>query len=357
MLRISQIWAILESHMPRDTWVSINKIYELVERNVELEAEDYTPAAPGATEPKWRRNVRNTLQHRKTSGHLLWDNAGRYALPTAATVEAPITKNQHSDAGNDSKLTILQAVDIVLRRFNRPAHHSEIYQAIVEAGLYDFGAQSPSDFVGRRMREHIAPHSTTPRYVKVAAATYTLAETALPQEQRGRANRRNSARWSNVILTAQEELDLILTRQRERAEEQGAFDPTNLWDARIRTVAAIVRRQGQAEFRNGLLAAYGRYCAVTGCDVEQALEAAHIYPYEGERSNDLTNGILLRADIHTLFDLGLLTIDDQYRVELAHSLLNSSYNELHGKPMRLPESDSLHPSKLALRARRELMGN
>ena len=47
---------------------------------------------------------------------------------------------------------------------------------------------------------------------------------------------------------------------------------------------------------------------MTGCDVVQALDAAHISPYLGDQSNHVTNGVLLRADIHTLFDLQLFDL-------------------------------------------------
>ena len=48
--------------------------------------------------------------------------------------------------------------------------------------------------------------------------------------------------------------------------------------------------------------AYGGRCAITGYDVEEALQAAHIVPYLGPQSNTVNNGLLLRADVHNLFD-------------------------------------------------------
>ena len=70
-----------------------------------------------------------------------------------------------------------------------------------------------------------------------------------------------------------------------------------------------MRRRGQSVFRKQLLAAYNGQCAITRCDVEDVLEAAHIISYKGEETNHIGNGLLLRADIHTLFDLGLLAVD------------------------------------------------
>jgi predicted restriction endonuclease len=71
---------------------------------------------------------------------------------------------------------------------------------------------------------------------------------------------------------------------------------------RTRIEADILRRQGRGEFRRGLLDIYNRRCAITGCDAIPTLEAAHIRTYKGSDDDAMRNGILLRADIHTLFD-------------------------------------------------------
>lgn len=69
------------------------------------------------------------------------------------------------------------------------------------------------------------------------------------------------------------------------------------------TLQAIKTRRGQPEFRKSLIAAYQGQCCVTGCAVESVLEAAHIIPHAQESDYKVTNGLLLRADIHTLYDL------------------------------------------------------
>lgn len=133
-------------------------------------------------------------------------------------------------------------------------------------------------------------------------------------------------------------------------QEEECFDPKNVEDARARIVTSIVRRQGQPEFRRQLLAAYGGKCSITKFDVPEALEAAHIVPYRGVKTNCLANGILLRADIHTLFDLYRLSIcPENYMVKLSPELLDTSYKELHGLRITLPVSKDAYPSKDALR--------
>lgn len=120
-------------------------------------------------------------------------------------------------------------------------------------------------------------------------------------------------------------------------------------DARRRVVSSIVNRQGQGSFRQSLITAYNSKCAITGYDAIDALEAAHIMPYRGPHSNVVRNGLLLRSDIHTLFDLRKITISPEYRVILHPDLINTCYNELNGKKIALPANRSDWPSPQALR--------
>jgi hypothetical protein len=110
----------------------------------------------------------------------------------------------------------------------------------------------------------------------------------------------------------------------------------------------LLARPGQGKFRDGLIEAYGRRCAVTGCDAVDALEAAHIEPYCESLSNCLPNGLLLRADIHRLFDLDLIGIEpiEPYaRIRLSPELLNTSYRDLDGRTLSVPVDESLRPCK------------
>ncbi|MCW5691259.1 MAG: HNH endonuclease [Pseudolabrys sp.] len=124
------------------------------------------------------------------------------------------------------------------------------------------------------------------------------------------------------------------------------FDPDSIDDQRERSFRAICVRRGQAEFRASLLEAYGRRCAITGCAVEDVLEAAHITPYLGPLTNHVTNGLLLRSDLHTLFDCGLLAVEPEARkVVIAETLSSSSYAKLNGRLLRAPKKETESPSK------------
>lgn len=126
--------------------------------------------------------------------------------------------------------------------------------------------------------------------------------------------------------------------------------PLSLKDARIRIEKAIVVRQGSGAFREAILGAFGGRCAISDYDVEEGLEAAHIVPYRGVHTNEITNGLLLRADLHTLFDRGLLTIDPiSLRVQIADKLLDSSVGAINGQALRLPEQPHRWRDALSLR--------
>jgi len=140
-----------------------------------------------------------------------------------------------------------------------------------------------------------------------------------------------------------------LEQETKAAEASGSFAPTDGVDERQRVLAAIVRRRGQPAFRKALLDAYGGCCAMTGCNVVDALEAAHIRPYSGQASSVVSNGLLLRADIHTLFDLYLIAVDpSSFRIYLAPALRSSSYSDLEGRQLGTPVSANLTASKGSL---------
>jgi len=97
----------------------------------------------------------------------------------------------------------------------------------------------------------------------------------------------------------------------------------------------IRARRGQHRFRRALLDLYENKCAITGHGPIDVLEAAHIQPHAEEGRNSVDNGLLLRADIHTLFDLRLLWVEPgSLTVRIAPSLQDSPYSELDGKQLK-----------------------
>lgn len=114
------------------------------------------------------------------------------------------------------------------------------------------------------------------------------------------------------------------------------FDPDNLVDGKEYVNRAVAVRRGQFEFRQSLLDLYGGECCISGCRVTQILEAAHILPFSGDDTHHLANGLLLRADLHTLFDLGLLRIDPATLTVEMHPLVmgDLAYQKLDGGKLK-----------------------
>ncbi len=112
---------------------------------------------------------------------------------------------------------------------------------------------------------------------------------------------------------------------------------------------ALNQRQGQAKFRQELLDAYNKECAITKTNAGEALEAAHIKPYNGKHTNEVSNGLLLRSDIHTLFDRDLIAIHPKTKeITVSPQLQETIYYQLNGTRLSLPTKLELHPNEEAL---------
>jgi len=149
------------------------------------------------------------------------------------------------------------------------------------------------------------------------------------------------------------EIQQELNERESELIDDGLFSPVGIKDAREIGLRAIVLRRGQSSFREKILIAYNHQCAVSGSTCTPTLEAAHIIPYLGEETNHVQNGLLLRSDIHTLFDLGLLWITADYQIMIHPSVADPSYLRYHGTSLMLPEDAKLHPSVEALKNRSE----
>jgi len=145
----------------------------------------------------------------------------------------------------------------------------------------------------------------------------------------------------------------LLAAAWQQLNETGVFDPEGIADARERALSSIVRRRGQPAFRRRLLATYNGRCAISWCDVDAVLDAAHIVPYRGPETNHPANGLLLRTDIHTLFDLKLVSIDAAtMTVLVSPELAGTCYDEYRGRPISVPDDRESQPSREALKQHR-----
>lgn len=125
--------------------------------------------------------------------------------------------------------------------------------------------------------------------------------------------------------------------------------------ARYGLEQVIKPRIGQGAFRVFVTEAYHRRCAITGEKTLPVLEAAHIKPYSQEGTHETSNGLLLRKDLHTLFDRGYITVTEDCHIEVSKRIKEDygngkEYYALHGKELIiLPDNMRERPSAQLLR--------
>jgi hypothetical protein len=115
-------------------------------------------------------------------------------------------------------------------------------------------------------------------------------------------------------------------------------------------VRMVRERPGQLVFRRTMKSVYGNRCCVTDCGIPDALEGAHIDSYRNKTSDHVRNGLLLRRDIHALFDRYLIGIEPEtFKVHLSPAIrAEKGYATLQGKQLMRPKDKSHDPDKSAL---------
>jgi putative restriction endonuclease len=112
-------------------------------------------------------------------------------------------------------------------------------------------------------------------------------------------------------------------------------------------------RLGQGSFRILVMDTYHRKCAVTGEKTLPVLQAAHIRPYGKGGEHRLDNGLLLREDLHTLFDRGYVTVKPDYRFAVSRRIRDEftngrDYYALDGRQIVVPDEEPLRPNREGL---------
>ncbi len=112
-------------------------------------------------------------------------------------------------------------------------------------------------------------------------------------------------------------------------------------------------RLGQGAFRVLVTDIYGRRCAVTQERTLPALDAAHIRPYSDGGKHEAHNGLLLRRDIHRLFDTGYVTVTPDFKFEVSHRIREEfengrDYYNLNGRRIYVPKQPDLRPDSGSL---------
>ena len=309
---------IRENH-PRP--VEVAEIYAEVERSVNFDEGDLTPPmlhGERVSEPSWRRNTRNALQSDKNNLQLVNTESGKWRLPTplpaaraldVALETARVFESAHESVASGLPLDarpaaiFVQSVDtdgITLRSHGKETTKLESREIVRGIEMLNLAG-------GRLGKGTILKNG-------VKEAAFVSLQPRLCWSDEGR--------WIEIEgESAGVHLELSrIDHAGEAAEKQSEFVPQSGNDARKRVARSIAVRRGQPKFRRALLDAYGSKCCITRCDAPEALEAAHILPYRGDETNHVQNGLLMRADIHTLFDLGLIAVTPELKVAVSRSL-------------------------------------
>jgi putative restriction endonuclease len=158
--------------------------------------------------------------------------------------------------------------------------------------------------------------------------------------------------WEQVMSATEA---LAAAQKSGVAEHPSTYLPPG---ARYGEAHLIRPRLGQGAFRLAVTDAYNRECAITSARVLPALDAAHIQSYSSGGEHEVSNGLLLRRDIHSVFDAGYLTIDEDMRVVVSDRVRTefnngNEYRRLHGERLRLPPTAEFQPDAARLRWHRE----
>jgi hypothetical protein len=256
------------------------------------------------------------------------------------------------------------------RRPRGPDYTHEEVTLCAYAALFDerdFGGFEPIRRISNRPLQ-----SVKDKVLNIAAM---LDEEGIPRQKKvatlsglptGRKGRRTNWNWVQPLALLPQNQLLDLCRrivnhggtppsEGEGADvpDMGAFED-KLYEPHDEDDRAIVTRQiaerrGQPAFRDMLFRWYRGQCLVTGSKSAALLEAAHICPYRREGDNHPANGLLLRTDIHTLFDLDLLGIEPKtLRTEL-HPEVANEYALFAGRTLAC--STGVRPAEQALEKR------
>lgn len=78
------MWSVMKSRLPVNRILDISEIYSVVENNLSLTPDDFVPSSKWTSEPRWKRNVRNILQNRKSTSQIIWLKNGKYFIPSTS---------------------------------------------------------------------------------------------------------------------------------------------------------------------------------------------------------------------------------------------------------------------------------
>jgi putative restriction endonuclease len=158
--------------------------------------------------------------------------------------------------------------------------------------------------------------------------------------------RSNIVQGKTYDLTVEPGLSILRNLQTAGSLTHAIYDNTK----RYGKPTTVLPRLGQGSFRIIVTDAYERRCALTNERTLPALDAAHIKPFALSGENEISNGILMRKDLHALFDRGYITINPSLKIEVSRKIRDEfengrDYYRLHGNKIREPVLAGYKPSR------------
>ncbi|MDA0244591.1 MAG: HNH endonuclease [Chloroflexi bacterium] len=149
------------------------------------------------------------------------------------------------------------------------------------------------------------------------------------------ANNYEAEYWEKIQVT----LNMVLSNHQQQKNQQYIAEKE-----RSGSEYLTRPRLGQGGFRAVITDVYSRRCAITGERTLPVLEAAHIKPYSNNGPHSIDNGLLMRVDLHRLFDKGYVTVTPQFHLEVSRRIREEfengrEYYALHGSKLKVLPHD------------------
>lgn len=324
--------------------VPIEQFYVTAAANLDFDRHDQSSTVLRGVktdEPAWKRNLRNTLQRMKTNGEVVnsspsfWrspsPDPGSYIIPEMAwkdvvaeavkakldnsSWESPIEKQRyHVEHVDEERITIMRHSTGTVAWVKKNDVIRSVTSLNTAGGVLGRGA----------MLNTVAKESAVVHL-----------HPSLKWDELRQFTMVNKA----SAITTSEKLAVM----RALAE---ADDDKDVYQSFARKI-----RKGQPALRRKLLQVYGGCCCITGTGPENVLQAAHIEPHTTAGNNHSKNALLLRSDIHDLFDDGLIQINpDSLKIVVHPSLASTIYHTLTGSKLR-ERADQIQPDHIKLMSR------
>lgn len=318
---------------------AVNEFYSFLEqKNIFLIDDLLLTTLKGfdTKEPRWKRNLRNVLQQLKVDGELVNSRRDYWRLPTpvpetkldirlswqlicSIANEALQNKISWFSSRNEKAYRVKSIEPSCITIYREQPHDEEtLNEGEVNRAITALNAAG--GFVGRRTLNNIV--------AKEAALVFL--HPLLDWFENGNQ--------IGVIRTA-------TSTDQNSLSEQLILDELENDQIDIFNLIKRKKRKAQDRFKANLMKVYDGKCCISRVNVESTLSGAHIEPHHINGNNSSCNGLLMRADIHKLFDDDLIAINPQTLEVLVHeSLRETIYGEFNGKIL-LERLDGKRPSE------------